>query len=164
MKTASSNLSAPKTHEYLVCLLVDDFEIGDTFTNWPLHVTVVAWFTVDDSEYFTRLAELRSAKIPSFTAKVGERRKMSRHTVNVVRKTDELQLLHETMMSLVKSTGRLLTKEDFYYEKYQPHITHQKNIAAEPGDELRFEHVYLIGKDIHARQKTIIAKYRLGSI
>jgi len=36
----------------LICLFIDDYSIGDKFSEWPLHITIIPWFRKD---YLTEL-------------------------------------------------------------------------------------------------------------
>lgn len=147
------------THEYILVALLGVYQRGDTFTAWPLHVTLVTWF--DPVDEATLVAELRSITAPRIVSRVGEQRVWGTNTVNVIRRTPELHALHRHLLATVTAHGRLLTNQQYMGDVYTLHITHQHGASVAEGSGVTLDAIYLIKKPLHSYEKQIVAKIEL---
>lgn len=152
------------THEYILVALLGNYQPGDTFAQWPLHVTLVPWFDPRDLSEFVAQLQNVAAKYGSIESTVGEQRIWGPNTVNVITRVPQLQRLHLELLSLVRAHGTLLINEQYTGSNYTPHITHQKGVSAKKGSGVVLDTIYLVEKQVHVREKTIKAKIILKGV
>lgn len=152
------------THEYILVALLSDYQPGDTFAQWPLHVTLVPWFDPRDLSEFVAHLQNVAAKYGSIESTVGEKRIWGPNTVNVITRVPQLQRLHLELLSLVRAHGTLLINEQYTGSNYTPHITHQKGVSAKEGSSVVLDTIYLVEKQVHVRENTIKTKIILKGV
>ena len=149
------------TYEYILVALLDDHRPGDAFAQWPLHVTLVPWFSPLDLKQFIEELKRKAGMYAQITSTVGEQRIWGPHTVNVIDRVPVLQELHTELLALVRLHGRLLINEQYTGENYTPHVTRQSTIAAAQGRIVTIHAVYLISRPAGGGQKTVLSKIPL---
>ena len=145
------------THEYILIALLDDHRPGDAFAQWPLHVTLVPWFSPLDLNQFIEELKSKAGMYTQITSTVGEQRIWGPHTVNVIDRVPVLQELHTELLALVRLHGRLLINEQYTGENYTPHITHQADISAYQNSSVIISGLYLIDRPSGGGMKTVVA-------
>lgn len=150
----------------LVCALVEPLSEGATFSEWPLHVTVVPWFRVDIPT--DRLASLLSSALMSVhsfeavtdgTAHFGRGGKKLVHLIAVPSPFWDIEhrvreLLHRQQAWTVDETTKKLWP-------YQPHVTNQPSAQAREGQIFAVDELYIIEQQ--GGQKVVAAKVTLAS-
>jgi 2'-5' RNA ligase len=131
----------------LICGFVDEFKIGDTFSKWPLHITIVPWFRLDDpSEQIARGLQQALTLVKPFTVIVGETavfgpRKRQAHVLEPSRLTEVekrvRKYFHQKRAWLVDETTK--RKYDF-----RPHITFQGDEHLQKGDRVQIDRLYAV--------------------
>lgn len=132
----------------LFCAFVDNQLPGDTFIEWPLHITIVPWFRTNaPSDDLGRTLRQRLDGLEPFLVTVGREEKFGhkRKTVNriVVPSPFEnieeqaRQLLHERKAWMVDETTKLR-------RRFMPHITELKAGRAHEGDSFMVDSLYII--------------------
>ena len=147
--------------QYITCAFVDDYAVGDELLDWPLHITLVPWFFVDNMRQFQDDLVQHVADIHRIPVTVGEQRTWGPNVVNVIQRSAPLHELHARLLHLITSSGELLINQQYTGLNYTPHITHQKSLSAQPGDNVTIGTVYIIKKDTARRAKTVIARVDL---
>lgn len=148
--------------EYVIVAFLDNFKKGDKLLDWPLHVTIVPWCAFYDLNQFRTDAKKIVKNMRPLKVTVGERRIWGPNTVNMIDYSIPLHRLHEQLLELAKSSGRILINEQYTGRNFTPHVTHQKNKSAAPGRLLHIDTLYLVEKDMNQRLKTVVAKIKLA--
>ena len=136
-------------HDRLVVAFVQNPVVGDTFTDWPLHVTVVPWFRVSLSteELAKCLTDALSGVQPfevvmSVEALFGSRQNK---TVNIVWLPSPLQTIEKRVRKLLRNRKAWLVDETTkQHEKYVPHVTAQKDERLYEGDCFVVDRLYVV--------------------
>lgn len=140
----------------IIVHLVERRPEGTTFrrkrTEWPLHVTLVPWFTVEDGQRGALLADLmlKGAEKQPFRVHVGGEELFGPHKdvpVNLIVEQQPVRALHDELMAVVREHGvRFHGRASAHSgteQTYRAHITHHQ--AADglhrrfPGDEEMFD-------------------------
>jgi 2'-5' RNA ligase len=148
----------------LVCAFVDPVTVGDIFTRWLLHVTVIPWFRLNDSSERVA-AGLQSALNPiePFAVKVdeeamlGPKKNRPAHMIESGLfpevETRVRNYLHKKQAWLVDET----TKRK---QQFRPHVTVQGDRHLEKGSELYFDAIYIVEQK--GQHKEIVAAIKFN--
>jgi 2'-5' RNA ligase len=149
-----------KPKEYMFAYLLDAHHPGDTFTVWPLHITLLPWFKLDVplDEFKTELQRILNTT-KSVSVKVGSERQFGRRSVNLIESSAGLLALHELLLDYAKNNGEFTVNKQLVGEQFNPHITKNfgKNLAT--GKLVNVNRVYLISappEDPRTRLKTVV--------
>lgn len=132
----------------LYCALVESLKVGDTFTNWPLHVTLVPWFRTDISS--ARLSsdiQRRLQAIKPFTVSVAgeERFGAKRRTVNLVAEPTLLVDIEHIARGQLYELGAWIVDETTEVRQaFRPHVTEQAATRLHAGDIFRCDALYIV--------------------
>lgn len=147
------------TKEYVVVALIHPMNMGDVFESWPLHMTLVPWFTLDNKRLFMDDAQKLAKRYSRIDSVVGEVRQWGNLSVNVLERTPRLHSLHIDLLQLVRSHGQLKVREQYTGEHYTPHITHQKYTSVMKGEHVVISSIYLVEKSADSRLKKVIYRF-----
>lgn len=140
----------------IIVHLVEKRPEGTTFrrkrAEWPLHITLVSWFTADDdqrSQLLAALAAYGAVKQP-FTVHVGADELFGPHKdvpVNLINEQASVAALHDELMAIVHQHSAQFhgnaSAHSGVEQSYRAHITHHQ--AADglhrrfPGDQETFD-------------------------
>lgn len=131
--------------DLLVGVFIEKFDVGDTFEEWPLHVTLVPWFRLETAkEQFIRKLKKELAPIKPFTDTAGEREIFSKREANVLDKR-KWQTLHEAVLACVYNTAEPAARQfRFVAEAFQPHVTVQPDGGLRAGESVEADVVYVV--------------------
>lgn len=147
--------------EYIFCVLIDSYDEGDEFIEWPLHITLVPWFFVPDiTEFQLSITEAITYLRPIHVI-VGEERVWGPNTVNVIERSEPLHDLHARLLRQTNMSGRIVINQQYTGENYTPHITQQSSLSATPGDKIIIDQFCIIKKTHSHRLKTVIKIFKL---
>ena len=149
----------------LVVALVKPYQVGDRFIDWPLHVTVVPWFRLNNKP--ERIAKgLTKALTPikpfdvimNQTAWFGPKKNRQAHLIELPTPFSEIEkrvrnYFHKKRAWLVDETTK--KRRDF-----RPHVTVQKSNQLRVGDSFKIDCLYLVEQ--RGSQKEIVAEIKLG--
>jgi 2'-5' RNA ligase len=132
----------------LVCLFLQVYRVGDTFQQWPLHVTIVPWFRMPDSS-----AQLGSGlgralgSLQPFTvvaadeARFGPRRRL----VRLLEPSGQLVTLeHKVRTYLHKKRAWLVDETTKRRYDFRPHVTAQAEQGLAPGATVLTDRLYIV--------------------
>ena len=140
----------------IIVHLVEKRPEGTTFrrqrAEWPLHITLVPWFRVDDnqrSQLLAALTDFGDAK-QGFTVHVGEQESFGPHKdvpVNLIREQAPIVQLHDELMAIVRQYGARFhgsaSAHSGIEQTYRAHITHHQSVDGLhrrfPGDVEAFD-------------------------
>lgn len=143
--------------EHLVVVPFEPLKYGDTFTDWPLHTTIVPWFPVKEGherELDGLLTEISKRHKP-IVVKVGEIAMFGSKKdvpVSIILPNRELTELHLDVFSTLEDNGFPIHQKDISGENYQAHISHQGEKRYYDGTEIEISKFALIRQ---TRQKAV---------
>jgi 2'-5' RNA ligase len=134
----------------LLCLFVEDKRSGDTFSEWPLHLTLVPWFRTDvRSEDLGRKLRERLGKLKPFDviiegeANFGARRRL----VSLVAEPTLLHTVEHEARDLLHEVGAWMVDETTKKRRqFRPHVTAQKSGRLHVGDSFSCGSIYIVGQ------------------
>jgi hypothetical protein len=155
-----------KPTEYMFVYLLEAKNPGDTFNEWPLHITLLPWFKLDVpiSEFKTELNN-QLAEVQSIAVKVGPERHFNKRAVNLIESSAGLLDLHELLLDFVKNNGEFTVSQSFVGPQFKPHIAKRLGKTMAEGKLVNVNRVYLISappEDPRNRTKTVIAALELS--
>jgi 2'-5' RNA ligase len=133
----------------LICTLVRPISVNDTFITWPLHVTIVPWFRVDDTTNRIKVGLMRAlSPISSFTATGGETThfgpRHNRPAVLIVEPTPFHAVEQRVRTYLHKKRAWLVDETTKRPHTFRPHVTLQKNDQLQVGEAFQCDRVYIV--------------------
>ncbi len=159
--------------EYLVALPVEEMSCGSVIKrteHWPLHCTVMQWFRVNATraDSVGRLNNELSmlASLAKGIELVSEAPDLFGATMDIpvhtLRRCDELNYLHTTLLVYLLQTGSSLMRLRWVGAGYRPHVTTHDGRAFLPGMRHVPTQLLLIKKDTNGT-RTIINAHPLGT-
>jgi 2'-5' RNA ligase len=143
----------------LVCAFVDKFKIGDIFSKWPLHVTIVPWFRLEASnEQLTRGLQKALTPIKPFRVEVSE------VALFGPKKNRPAHLLEPSQLSDIEQRVRkyLQQKRSWLVDEttkkrrpFKAHITFQGDEHLEKGSTVQIDKLYVVKQ--HGDHKSVEA-------
>ncbi len=110
--------------QFVVAYMVDPVNIGDRFTMWPLHLTLLPWFDASDAQTVNQKLVQKLETTKTFEARVGERAWFGNQKLPVmlIHPTSELQALHESLLEVVQE-NRWDLEGRYTGQAFRPHVT-----------------------------------------
>jgi 2'-5' RNA ligase len=147
----------------LFCAFVDSREAGDTFSDWPLHLTIVPWFrTATSSEELGGELRRRLQWLGPFQvvvegeAKFGAKRRL----VSLVAEPTPLRSIeHEVREMLHEHAAWLVDETTRVRRPFRPHVTAQRSGRLQDGDAFMCEALYIVEQK--GGYKEVVNKIRL---
>jgi 2'-5' RNA ligase len=99
------------------------------FVIWPMHITIVPWFPVEDEKKLDEVLEKVAAKHEAFDVTVGrvqEWGKKDKFKVTLINDPGNLHRLHWDIFHSIEKKGFPVHQKEHLGESYKPHIT-QRN-------------------------------------
>jgi hypothetical protein len=128
---------------------VQPIAVGDTFPRWPLHVTVVPWFRLNDQtdHIVEGLTESLQPIVP-FTATsemqsmLGPRRN---RPAMLLRKPTPFQVIEQRVRTYFhKKRAWLVDETTKVRQVYRPHVTFQQDERLRPGETFQCDRLYVV--------------------
>lgn len=144
-------------NEHLVVVPLEPLKHGEPFVDWPLHTTIVPWFSVEEGrerDLDGLLKEVAGRHKP-ISAKVGELAMFGSKRdipVSVLSPNQELHALHLDVFSTLGDNGFPIHQTEYCGENYRPHISHQAEKKFFDGAEIHISKFALIRQ---TRQKAV---------
>ena len=125
----------------IVVHLVDPREVGDRFARtrmgWPLHITLVPWFTLNpEPEALQALESVAKASV-QFSVFVGEDAMFGPHkriAVSLIAEPKQCAELHRGLVDSLRPLDFVFASDRWVGESYRPHITHHGERRRQPGE------------------------------
>ncbi len=110
--------------EFLAVHMVDPAKVGDRFTMWPLHMTLLPWFEAPDVSSVLTAFRARLEHVAPLEVSVASRAYFGQRKlpVKLVHRTAALQQLHEILLQAVLENGWPLQGR-YTGEHFKPHVT-----------------------------------------
>jgi hypothetical protein len=143
----------PEAGDYILVTFVDKQQQGMRFKRsrniWPLHNTVVGWFSLSAAklEAFNKDLSTIASKNSTYDLLVGAEKLFGEdHSVPVNTLSDPVFTsgMHSALLNLVKKHDGTQVNELWVGKKYEAHITQHENARCTEGDTFRFDHFQLV--------------------
>lgn len=141
--------------EYLAVHMVNPANVGDRFTMWPLHMTLLPWFAAPDADIVKQKLEPVLQEVSPFEVMVGARDYLGRNhdvPVRLVQNTPQLQDLHEKLLQTVEANGWEL-KGRYTGEHYIPHVT--QKAGQDASGTLQVDSVYIVERQSQGYREVV---------
>jgi hypothetical protein len=140
-----------KPGDYILVHFVKPQPVGLRFERtrheWPLHMTLVPWFSVgDDEELEVGLSEV-AGKFSSFKVVVGEEAMFGPYgdvLVNVIANHEADLPLHLALVEMLKANKAEYFNDRWVGLGHRAHITHHTQERCHEGDELLVDDFHLV--------------------
>lgn len=153
-------------NKFVLVHMLDFVRPGFTFerTAWPLHVTFLPWFTVDNQPELEQAITKTLKRVKPFSAKVnGEKMFGAKRDipVNILVPGRKLQSLHERLLLTIESEGGELEGRRYVGDKFRPHVTHYMARRRKTGEVLNVDSIHLV-KLIDPRHCEVIRRFKFN--
>lgn len=147
---------------------LDAAEAGDTFVDWPLHVTLIPWFRSETNSalnvYESIFDELQSCQLALGKKMLGGVEFYGEAEDVMVRPItlDSRKILDMVHISLLRPVRHIMSDWRYIGGNYNPHMTIREN--DDPGEGFNFlmGHVNLVRHD--GDKKTVARTFDLGEL
>ena len=157
----------PKPGDLIVVHIIDKRQVGDNFARkrlaWPLHATLVRWFTPASIEACTPALQQVADRHGPFEVMVGDEADFGPEgitRVNLINDSKPLQALHQELLTAVQESGGKFESERWLGDEYRAHVTHHGEQRKHKGDILLIGDFHLVVVDSEDTC-TIIKKFDL---
>lgn len=135
----------------IVVAMVDPGSVPKQFRRrrleWPLHVTILPWFTVPDEASFIGFLERNLPSEQSFEAVMGADAAFGedgKTTVSLVENKQPLAVLHNYVLEAVLGQDGTVLVNTWIRDSYKPHVTHHGENRLHPGDTFMIQSLTLV--------------------
>ncbi|HSX47793.1 MAG TPA: 2'-5' RNA ligase family protein [Patescibacteria group bacterium] len=133
----------------LICLFIEDYLVGDTFTNWPLHITIVPWFRSEISDEIITKGLLKVTNNSSvLSLKVGEEKlfgSKKNKPVNIIESSQDLINIESRVRKIIKLNSSWIVDETTKQKRtFTPHITVQNSERLHEGDNIDLNKIFIV--------------------
>lgn len=112
--------------EFVVAHITDEHQVGERFSMWPLHVTVVPPFEASSLEEVSETVELIGQMISPIQLQIGDAAKFGQgRLVQKLVPSPELTQLHKKLIDAGEKQGWNISGH-YVGNYYTPHITQKK--------------------------------------
>lgn len=114
---------------------------------WPLHVTILPWFTVPDEAVLIEFLKRHLPSEPAFEAIIGEDvafGETGETPVSLVENRAPFAAVHNYVLEAVVGQQGTLLMNTWIRESYKPHVTHHGDNRLYPGDAFMVQSLSLV--------------------
>lgn len=143
--------------KFVLVASLETLEKGDEFTHWPLHVTLLPWFTVPD-ERMQAFDNAVKNRVHTYGAQfpLGDTIEMfGPHKdvpVRTLKSIGRLAHMHRELVDCVERANGTFY-DSWIKDDYRPHVTIQKDKAIDEDEQIALTHLELIWGDIHGNRR-----------
>jgi 2'-5' RNA ligase len=159
------------SQKYVIVHFIDMPKVPSEFpyTEWPLHVTLLANFTISQPlEKLIKKLELYAQETEPFEIVsngedlFGPNQNVA---VSLIQPSVSIQKIHTDLTAITKSLGAEYDEPQFMSEGFKPHATKQINSRLEDKQTLTLSNFTLVDMypDNDINRRRIIKTYKLGS-
>lgn len=152
---------------FLLAFFVDKKAVGNTFINWPLHITIIPWFFVHDIDTLDAKINRISKKFFKLSVTGRELTKYGERTVCLVSNEYTLQQIHRAVYTTLQMLNARFIDTRYFGDNYTPHITWQESEKYLIGDVFDAAGFYLVkrhkDKQTGRYIKTIAQEYSFNA-
>ncbi|HWT55643.1 MAG TPA: 2'-5' RNA ligase family protein [Candidatus Microsaccharimonas sp.] len=149
----------------ILVVALEDLPVGSTFKrtrqDWPLHVTLLNWFTVASAQHTIAALTQSLMAMEPFTIHVDRDAFFGPNNdvpVSLFTDESELKALHTQILATVQENGGKLAQETVWIgDEYTPHTTHHGDKRARPGDDFIVSRVCVV--TVHDDDQCEVTRY-----
>lgn len=140
---------APDTLDpsYLLAYFMAEQQPGDEFTNWPLHITIIPWFRVNNIEQvdtgLQTVAE-RTGPFRPFRVCGQGQAQFGDYQVRLIEPVSLMKAIHQQIYQLLQNKQARFISTRFFGDNYVPHISHQSGSSFGHGQVALISGFYLL--------------------
>lgn len=158
--------SLPKEANNLLVCTLEPLAKHAQFAEWPLHVTVVPWFTLPEQmrpAFINRVTNLTHRLSPITITGDEEAWFGERHDIRVmkVRHMGALATLHSELLHDIEESGSQVFSE-WLDDEYAPHVTFHDGQSLETGESAELKEMQYIRMDMTTRRKVVEHVFTFG--
>lgn len=137
----------PETGDYILVYFLERQLSGKRFlrtrNEWPMHITLVPWFSVSDEQALIRSVQSLAKSTSPFDVPLGDIKGFGNNaTVTVAADQSAVGKLHQTLLGLVRDTVHDM---QWVNERYVAHVTHHDGQPVpQPGTVLPVHDFWLV--------------------
>ena len=107
----------------MIAYMLEPVDIGDRFSMWPLHMTLLPWFEAPSAQPVEQRLSEKLKGVASFKVVVGERAIFgSQLPVMLIDHTSVIQQLHEKLLEMLEENNWQL-RGRYTGASFRPHVT-----------------------------------------
>jgi 2'-5' RNA ligase len=140
--------------------MLEPIVIGTRFTSWPLHITLMPWFTAPDLETIESVLRPVVSLLSPFSVEVGERDYFGQRKlpVKLFKPSPQLHALHGLLLSKFEEQGWPIIGR-YTGQHFKPHVTQKAGMDAE--GKLLIDAIY-IAQAMPQNYRQIVARMELN--
>ncbi len=137
---------------YVIIKLLEQLKDGDEFSpeNYPLHITIVPSFQLERmDDVLLGIIKQLCNNFKAFVLTAGEDEFFGPNRevhVTTMIMNDELQELHDSLVSTLSDAGAIFDEPQYMLENYRAHATVQETIRLHEGDSIIVDSITVIDK------------------
>jgi len=121
----------PQPNSLIIVSLLEKHAEQSEFARatWPPHITIVAWFSLDDVDALTQSLEAFAQQQTPFSTSLGRQDFFGPNKdipVNIFPDQNQLEMLHADLFHRVAHLGAQFQEQEFMGENYRAHVTRMK--------------------------------------
>jgi 2'-5' RNA ligase len=149
---------------------VEDRPVGFRFVRsrgeWPLHITLVPWFTIQNEALINSCLEEVASTNEAFNVTVGALDMFGTHNdvpVNVIHEQEKIKELHMGLIASLRNLGATFIEERWIDHGYHAHITRHESQGKwrDQGDTERVNDYHLV-RLVDGNVCEIVKRFVLG--
>lgn len=152
--------SSNSSEEFVVVCMWEPIAVGTRFAEWPLHITLMPWFSAPDLEAVKEVLRPAISMVIPFKVEAGERDYFGQRKlpVRLIKESAKLHALHGLLLGKLEEQGWPITGR-YIGQHFRPHVTRKGGDDAE-GTSL-IDMIY-IAQALPQNYRQIVARLELG--
>jgi 2'-5' RNA ligase len=148
--------------KFVLASTLEPLKTGDQFETWPLHVTIMQWFTIPENRFAPFDNSLKN-RMHDFAPTVIEGDQVEWFgpendvRVRVLKNIGALASLHSAVLDTISNHGGTIYSE-YIGEYFRPHVTFQGEEGLEENEKRDIRGMHLIRGDVTG-PRTVIKQY-----
>ncbi len=119
-------------HDFVIVATVEPQDVGLRFSEWPLHITLVPWFSAPGIETVKQICESAVTGIKQFSVTVGQREYFGQRKlpVKLIEPNPRIVELHMKLLQSINHQGWDVPGR-YTGNQFRPHVTRHHGKDAE---------------------------------
>lgn len=111
----------------LVCLMLEKVKLQQSFSSWPLHLTLVPWFELRGNELpnFINRVEKLCLVTPPLVLSMAENTSLGNRKLTLVKVDSRLLKLHHALIEIIHKSSANIINDRTINDGFKPHISHR---------------------------------------
>lgn len=154
------------TSNYVIVHTLQKMTAGQNISHWPLHITLVPWFSAGCTEaQLTNLLRKTASNHKNMALLVlnevvfNEKKNL---VVNLIDTSPELDKLHIDLIKDLRHVVSARINSNYIQDGYTPHITHQGKQSMNPSDEVVLDSFNLVRANSNYQDKQVVERFLLS--